>query len=177
VGSRIAAEEAGTDEGKAYINAFSRWLKQRPKLAAVNEQNRAAALWCLREQNWPKVRAYLDGLDNGERQTIMLRTVRRRLTAIDDAKAAALRQAQEATKPKPEPTRSASAAPPDRVQEAADRAEVMTLRAEAERLKAAPTGVRRGRRGEGGRNPYWQDRKPPPHPGGLPAGFATGGLL
>ena len=79
VGSRIAAEEAGTDRGKPYNMAFSRWLQQHPKLAAVNEQNRAAALWCLNPANWPRVEKYLATLDVDERQGITLRTVRRRL--------------------------------------------------------------------------------------------------
>ena len=79
VGSRIAAKEAGCNRGKPYNIAFNKWLQQHPKLAAVNEHNRAAALWCLDEANWPGVEKYLATLDIRERQDISLRNVRRRL--------------------------------------------------------------------------------------------------
>jgi hypothetical protein len=79
VGARLAAIKAGRDYGKHYNIAFSQWLQEHPKLAAVNEQNRAAALWCLSDVNWPRVEGYLKTLDVDERQTISLRTARRRL--------------------------------------------------------------------------------------------------
>jgi hypothetical protein len=70
VGSLAAAKEAGVAQGKPYNIAFSKWLQQHPKLAAVNETNRAAALWCLRPENWPRVETYLATLDDDERQTL-----------------------------------------------------------------------------------------------------------
>jgi hypothetical protein len=129
VGSRIAAAEAGSDRGKQYNIAFSRWLQQHPKLLAVNASNRAAALWCLDPDNWPRVEKYLATLDIEERQTITLRTVRRRLD---------LPRPAADPSPRPAPT----AAPTDRVREAADQAEIATLRAEIatlrEKTAAAP---------------------------------------
>ena len=131
VGARIAAKEAGTHQGKPYNIAFNKWLQRHPKLAAVNEQNRAAALWCLNEQNWPRVEKYLGTLDIEERQTISLRTVRRRLDVPPPRPAA----------PKHQPQATAAAAhkaatsPTDRTREAADQAEIATLKAEVWRLR------------------------------------------
>ena len=129
VGPRIAAREAGTDQGKPYNIAFSRWLDQHPKLRTVNKPNRAAALWCLDPANWPRVEKYLATLDIDERQTITLRTVRRRLDVPPPSPPTPSRRRSSPTKPAAVPR-------PDRVQEAADRAEIMTLKAEIATFKA-----------------------------------------
>ena len=121
VGQRIAVEQAGTDQGKPYNVAFSKWLDQHPKLRAVNKPNRAAALWCLDPTNWPRVETYLATLDVEERQTITLRTVRRRLDTWT----------RQPSAPRP----AVAPRPPDRIYEAADRAEVQTLQKEMWRLK------------------------------------------
>ena len=127
VGQRIAIEQAGTDQGKPYNVAFSRWLEQHPKLRAVNKPNRAAALWCLDEENWPRVEKYLGTLDVEERQTINLRTVRRRLDTPPTRPAA--------PRPAADPFPRAAPPPADRIQGAADKAEVQTLQKEVWRLR------------------------------------------
>jgi hypothetical protein len=128
VGQRIAVEQAGTDQGKPYNVAFSKWLDQHPKLRAVNKPNRAAALWCLDPANWPRVEKHLATLDSEERQTITLRTVRRRLDTWTPQPSATR---PTASAPQPAPARR----PQDRVQEQADRAEVDTLKKEVWRLR------------------------------------------
>ena len=137
VGSRIAAREAGCDRGKPYNIAFGNWLKQHPKLRAVNEQNRAAALWCLAPENWPRVEKYLAALDINERQTITLRTVRRKIGAPPrPATPKAAPAPAPKVMPQAETIRSADAPKADpSIAAAADRAEVATLRAEVWALR------------------------------------------
>jgi hypothetical protein len=80
VGRRHAMEETGANApaGKPYILAFNKWLAQHPKLAVVKADDRAAALWAIEADNWPRVQAALAALDDKERQKISLRALRAR---------------------------------------------------------------------------------------------------
>jgi hypothetical protein len=133
-GSRIAAREADCDRGKPYTTAFHRWLEQHPKLNAVNEQNRAAALWCLNLANYPRVEKYLATLDVEERQTITLRTVRRRLDVPSPRRAPpeAAPRLKPGVAPRPQHARTIDH---NHVREAADSAEIATLKKEVWRLR------------------------------------------
>jgi hypothetical protein len=81
VGRRTALTETGTNvpAGKPYILAFSRWLDGHPKLKAVSGPERAAALWCVEPDNWPKVQAALKALDDRSRQRATLRGLRKQI--------------------------------------------------------------------------------------------------
>ena len=81
VGRRAALAESGANhpEGKPYFVAFNRWLARHPKLAAILPDNRAAGLWCVEPENWPKVQAALERLTDQERQRATLRGLRKRI--------------------------------------------------------------------------------------------------
>jgi hypothetical protein len=78
VGRRVAMNETGSNApaGKPYIVAFNRWLAKHPRLAAINHTVRAAALWCIDPDNWPKVEAALAKLDDQTRMRATLRGLR-----------------------------------------------------------------------------------------------------
>jgi hypothetical protein len=81
VGRRAAMREAQTNQpaGKPYFMAFSRWLADHPKLKAVSGPERAAALWCVEPDNWPKVQEALAKLDDRSRQRATLRGLRKQI--------------------------------------------------------------------------------------------------
>jgi hypothetical protein len=96
VGRRAAMAESGANhpEGKPYFTAFSRWLADHPKLAAVSADDRAAALWCLEAENWPRVRSALAALDDKTRQRASLRALRARLVREAEQQAVAAANAK-----------------------------------------------------------------------------------
>jgi hypothetical protein len=60
----LAVSGANRPEGKPYILAFSGWLAEHPKLQSIIGPTRAAGLWCVEPDNWPKVQAALAALDD-----------------------------------------------------------------------------------------------------------------
>ena len=78
-GSKIAAEEAGAERGRGYNTAFNKWLAQYPDLRAVEGAERAAAIWCLREENWQRAQDYLHMLTPRQLARANMRAVKRHI--------------------------------------------------------------------------------------------------
>ena len=124
-GSDLAVKKSGATEGKNYSAAYSAWLNEHPELKAIDGPERAACIWALKPENWPRVQEFLRSRTPAQLIRTTMRTVRRHL---------------EAPAPKPEPQaayapKPAAAPATARVQEAADRAEVQTLQKEVWRLR------------------------------------------
>ena len=81
---RAKAEADGNDKSKAYKLAYSRWLKAHPELEAVSSPERAAALWCLKPENWPNARDYLHTLTPSQLAKVTMRTVKRHVEPSKD---------------------------------------------------------------------------------------------
>jgi hypothetical protein len=84
-GAKRAKAEAGdNDKSKAYKQAYSRWLNAHPELEAVSGPERAAAIWCLKPENWPKARDYLHMLTASQLAKVTMRTVKRHVEPPKD---------------------------------------------------------------------------------------------
>jgi hypothetical protein len=81
---RAKAEADNNDKSKAYKQAYSRWLKAHPELEAVSGPERAAAIWCLKEENWPKACDYLHTLTANQMVKVTMRTVKRHVEPAKD---------------------------------------------------------------------------------------------